>query len=93
VVTVNLGVRIPKEMIPVIEEAMQIVGATSYSDLLRDALRHYLAELSLLSARSEKIKKMTGKVQLASSGFYDREARDEKYGDVMYKSRSLEPVV
>jgi metal-responsive CopG/Arc/MetJ family transcriptional regulator len=39
-----------------VERAKEIVGATSYSDLIRDALRHYLAELSLLSARSERIK-------------------------------------
>ncbi|MEM3713362.1 MAG: ribbon-helix-helix protein, CopG family [Nitrososphaeria archaeon] len=51
-----LSVRVPNELIYDLERAKEIVGATSYSDLIRDALRHYLAELSLLSARSEKIK-------------------------------------
>jgi len=51
-----LSVRIPSELIHDLERAKEIVGATSFSDLIRDALRHYLAELSLLSARSEKIK-------------------------------------
>lgn len=54
--TICLSVRVPSELIHDLERAKEIVGATSYSDLLRDALRHYLAELSLLSARSEKIK-------------------------------------
>jgi metal-responsive CopG/Arc/MetJ family transcriptional regulator len=54
--TICLSVRIPRELIQDVERAKEIVGATSYSDLLRDALRHYLAELSLLSSRSEKVK-------------------------------------
>jgi metal-responsive CopG/Arc/MetJ family transcriptional regulator len=54
--TVTLSVRIPKELMDAVEKAKEIVGAISYSDLVRDALRHYLAELSLLSERSERIK-------------------------------------
>jgi len=54
--TICLSVRVPSELMRDLERAKKIVGATSYSDLIRDALRHYMAELSLLSARSDRIK-------------------------------------
>ena len=51
-----IGCRIPKDLLPEIQKAMKITGATSTSDLLRDALREYLKQLSLLSDRAKRIK-------------------------------------
>jgi metal-responsive CopG/Arc/MetJ family transcriptional regulator len=50
------GVRLPEDFARDLEKAKAIIGATSYSDLLRDALRHYLSSLSILSERSARIK-------------------------------------
>jgi metal-responsive CopG/Arc/MetJ family transcriptional regulator len=58
--TVCISVRIPRELLDDIKRARELVGATSYSDLMRDALRHYLAELSIFSARSERFKRSLG---------------------------------
>ncbi len=55
--TVVASTRIPKDLLPEIQKAMKITGATSISDLLRDALREYLKQLSLLSDRAERVKK------------------------------------
>lgn len=52
-----IGCRIPKDLLPEIQKAMKITGATSISDLLRDALREYLKQLSLLSDRAERVKR------------------------------------
>ena len=52
-----IGCRIPRDLLPDIQKAMKITGATSISDLLRDALREYLKQLSLLSDRAERVKK------------------------------------
>jgi len=59
-----IGCRIPKDFLPEIQKAMEITGATSISDLLRDALREYLKQLSLLSDRIERVKKR----EIASEG-------------------------
>ena len=53
---VSIGCRIRKDMLPEIEKAMEITGATSYSDFLRDAIREYLKSLSLLTERKERVK-------------------------------------
>lgn len=55
-----IGCRIPRDLLPEIQKAMKITGATSISDLLRDALREYLKQLSLLSERAERVKKEGG---------------------------------
>lgn len=52
-----VGCRIPRDFLPEVQKAMKITGATSISDLLRDALREYLKQLSLLSERAERVKK------------------------------------
>ena len=54
--TICLGVRVPKDLMQDLERAKRIVGAVSYSDLLRDALVAYLRDLSILSDRSSRIK-------------------------------------
>lgn len=63
--TICLGVRIPVEMMEDLRRAKKIVGATSYSDLIRDALRHYLRDLSILSERSEKLKRSSSTRRLS----------------------------
>jgi len=54
---ITIGCKIPKDMLPAIQKAMEITGAISISDLLRDALREYLKQLSLLSDRIERWEK------------------------------------
>jgi metal-responsive CopG/Arc/MetJ family transcriptional regulator len=54
--TVVLGLRVPEDLMEDIEKAKKITGALSVSDLLREALRAYLTQLSLISDRAQKIK-------------------------------------
>ena len=54
--SVTISTRIPPNLLEDVEKAKKIVGATSISDLLRDALREYLKQLSLLSDRAERVK-------------------------------------
>lgn len=44
--TVVIGFRIPKEKLGEVERARRAVGATTVAELARDALRHYLEEIS-----------------------------------------------
>ncbi len=51
-----ISLRVPEDLLQELEMAKRIVGAISYSDLLRDALRLYLRELTLLESRAERLK-------------------------------------
>ena len=53
--TIVIGVRIPENLKDDLDRAKEIVGALSYSDLFRMAIREYLKQLSLLSERKQRI--------------------------------------